>query len=457
VSRLARRGVRARVEASFAVSGLLVSAFLAGVSWNLTTTYLYNQRELTVTRTALISSAQLARSTPDGMPPSPAALQRAKAADSEALYLPADGARPAVSTPGVDPADVPRALVSLAADGTAAQQRIVVDDRTVLAVALPLPEDDGIYIELFDLDALDETLTTLSVVLFGTGALATVLASALGRWATGRTLRPLQSLVAAAAHVAQGDLDVRIDAAGDPDLEPLAAAFNDTTADLRARVARDARFTSDVSHELRSPLTTIVNGAELLGNRREELSPTGREALDLLGGEIQQFRGLVLDLLEVSREDQGTQLQREPTVLADLVRRAADQQAHRCVTHVTSDARDAVAQVEPVRVERIVSNLVANAELHGHGVREVCVELVGDAVRISVRDHGDGVPPEDRERVFERFFRGSASRAGAPGSGLGLAIVAQHVRAHGGRVWVEDAIPHGAAFVVELPLTQPNS
>jgi two-component system sensor histidine kinase MtrB len=263
--------------------------------------------------------------------------------------------------------------------------------------------------------------------------------------------------VAAAAHVARGDLDVRIDGAGDPDLEPLPAAFNDATADLRARVARDARFASDVSHELRSPLTTIVNAAELLGNRRDELFLTGREALDLLGGEVQQFRGLVLDLLEVSREDQGTQLQRVPTVVAEVVRRAADQQARRRVTHITSDARDAVAQVEPVRVERIVSNLVANAELHGHGIRDVCIELVGDAVRISIRDHGDGVPHEDRERVFERFFHGSASRAGPPGSGLGLAIVAQHVAAHGGRVWVEDGSPYGAAFVVELPLTEPNS
>jgi two-component system sensor histidine kinase MtrB len=454
---LARRGVRARVETAFALGGLLVSAFLAAVSWSLTTTYLYNQRELTATRTSLVSADLLARRTAEGTPPTVEALKQSATAGNPAVYVPSDGGTPLVSTPRVRPDDLPDALVELAARGTAAQQRIVVDGQPLLAVALPIEGGGGTYVELFALGELDETLTVLSLVLGVTAALATVLATALGRWATHRTLRPLQSLVVAAADVARGDLDTRVDAAGDPDLEPLATAFNATTADLRARVLRDARFASDVSHELRSPLTTIANAAELLRNRRDELSAPGREALDLLDEEVRRFRQLVQDLLEVSRDDQDPHVQVERVAVADVVRQAADAQAGRPVTRVTPGAEHVVAMVEPVRLRRLVANLVANAELHGRGVREVWVDRAGDAVRLSVSDHGPGIPVEDRELVFERFFRGAASRAGAPGSGLGLAIVAQHARAHGGRVWVEDGHPTGATFVVELPVAEEPS
>jgi signal transduction histidine kinase len=91
--------------------------------------------------------------------------------------------------------------------------------------------------------------------------------------------------------------------------------------------------------------------------------------------------------------------------------------------------------------------------MHGGGVTQVVVERVGGAVRISVTDAGPGVPPQDREAVFERFSRGSStpSRASTMGTGLGLALVRDHVRAHGGACWYEDAPSGGARFVVEIP------
>jgi two-component system sensor histidine kinase MtrB len=453
-----RLGVRGRVQLAFAVGGLLVSVFLAAVSWSLTTTYLHNQRELTATRNALVSADLLDRRLAAQDPVTVQALQQSAGLGNDALYLPP---RPAASsserdgvstTPRLQPTDLPSALVELAAGGTAAQQRVVVNGRPSLAVALPVGPAGAVYVELFPLTVLDRTLRGLSFVLAVTAALATLLAAALGRWATQRTLRPLRALVTAAEQVAHGALDTRVDAHRDPDLLPLAEAFNSTTAALRERVARDARFASDVSHELRSPVTTMVNAAELLQNRRSELSAAGQEALELLHDEVRRFGTLVTDLLEVSRDDQLLEVHLEPVRLGSLVRHVADRRAGHPVTHVAPDAADVLVEGDRRRLERVVANLVDNAGLHGGEVRDVTVERVGECLRLTVRDAGPGVSPGDRDRIFDRFFRGAASRVGVPGSGLGLPIVAQHVHAHGGRVWVQDAPPRGAAFVVELPV-----
>lgn len=446
-----RLGVRGRVQAAFALGGLLVSVFLAAVSWSLTTTYLHDQREITATRNTLVSADLLERRLADGRPVTPEALQQSSALGSDAFYVAPEPAGSVSSSPRLGLDELPQELAERAAAGTPSQQRIMVDGRPVLAVAVPLTAGAA-YVELFPLVVLDRTLRGLSLVLTGTAALATVLAAVLGRWAARRTLQPLHALVGAASEVAHGSLDTRVDAQGDPDLLPLAEAFNTTTSALRERVARDARFASDVSHELRSPLTTLVNAAELLENRRHELSDGGQEALDLMRGEVQHFRQLVEDLLEVSRDDQQLDLRHEPVRLAALVRHVADRRAGRQVTQVSPDVEELVLSADPRRLERIVGNLVDNACLHGQGVREVAVERAGPCVRVVVSDCGPGISAQDRDHVFERFFRGSSSRAGTPGSGLGLAIVAQHVRAHGGRVEVHDAEPHGAAFVVDLPL-----
>ena len=105
------------------------------------------------------------------------------------------------------------------------------------------------------------------------------------------------------------------------------------------------------------------------------------------------------------------------------------------------------------RMSRVIANLVQNADLHGGGVTHVVVEEAGAAVRLSVFDAGPGVPAQDREAVFDRFSRGTStpSRASTMGTGLGLALVRDHVRAHGGACWYEDAPDGGACFVVEIP------
>jgi len=306
---------------------------------------------------------------------------------------------------------------------------------------------------VFPLRDLDRIFRFVSLMLLG-GVLASgLLGGSIGWWASRRVLRPLTELTAAAARIAHGDLSTRLPERDDKDLGPIAAAFNETAGDLQERVARDARFASDVSHELRSPVTTMAAAMEVLVRRRDEASPAARHAIDLLDADLRRFRRLVGDLLEISRVDQGAfRLSAERLDLAELARYVV----------ARSSAGDRAVPVEaprpvPVlgdrrRLEQVVSNLVDNAEGHGRGLVRVAVCQADRVARLEVDDAGPGVPVEERERIFERFARVSDRdrRIEDTGSGLGLALVAQHVRLHSGRVWVTDRPGGGARFVVEL-------
>jgi two-component system sensor histidine kinase MtrB len=219
-------------------------------------------------------------------------------------------------------------------------------------------------------------------------------------------------------------------------------------AALQARVERDARFAADVSHELRSPLTTLVNAVDVMAARRGEMSATAAAMLDLVEAELERFGDIVRDLLEISVDDAGATSALEPVRITSLVRAAT---AGAVPVSATPGAEGAVVLGDPRRLERVVCNLVDNAGKHGGGVTGVLIRDVGDSVEVVVDDAGPGVPPHLRSEVFERFHRGPHARTGADGAGLGLALVARHARRHGGQVRVEDRPGGGARFVVTLP------
>ena len=125
-------------------------------------------------------------------------------------------------------------------------------------------------------------------------------------WASRRAVRPLRDAAKAAQAIAAGNLDTRLDVTDDRDLARLTTSFNEMVAALQHRIERDARFASDVSHELRSPLMTLAASTEVLQSRRDEMPDRAQAALDLLVADVARFQGLVEDLLEISRVDGGS-------------------------------------------------------------------------------------------------------------------------------------------------------
>ena len=190
-------------------------------------------------------------------------------------------------------------------------------------IGVPLPAVHSAYFEVFSLDELAGTLRTLAFALGAAAIVTTLAGAALGRWASGRALRPLSGVTDAAVAIAGGQLDTRVEAGDDVDLQELASAFNQMTANLQDRIEREARFTSDVSHELRSPLTTLSATVGVLEAHRSELTPRAQSALDLLDGDLQRFTRMVDDLLEISRFDAGSaELSLDEVDPAELVRQA---------------------------------------------------------------------------------------------------------------------------------------
>jgi two-component system sensor histidine kinase MtrB len=242
----------------------------------------------------------------------------------------------------------------------------------------------------------------------------------------------------------------------------LSASFNEMAGALQDRIERDARFASEVSHELRSPLMTLAASVEVLENSRDEMNERGQTALDLLKADVDRFQQLVEDLLEISRFDAGAAtLHLESVRISELVLQAVSASTDLDVPlAISADAAACTVAVDKRRLVRVIANLLSNAERYGGGATRVEVELVEHDVRIAVEDEGAGVGEVDRDRIFDRFARGTeaAGRRGTgDGVGLGLALVREHMNLHGGRVWVEDRVGGpGARFVVELPTVAPD-
>jgi signal transduction histidine kinase len=197
----------------------------------------------------------------------------------------------------------------------------------------------------------------------------------------------------------------------------------------------------------------MANAGAVLRRRRDELTGTAGQALDLLLGEIGRFQRMVVDLLEISRDDlRPDESPAEVVDLGDVVRNVVAARP-RGGPEVDLVDPSPLVLADRRRLDRVVANLLDNADKYAGGAVRVGVLRRDGRARLEVDDDGPGVPADQRERIFERFARGTyAGRRGVDGgSGLGLALVAQDVQRHGGSVRVEDRPGGGARFVVELP------
>jgi two-component system OmpR family sensor kinase len=234
-------------------------------------------------------------------------------------------------------------------------------------------------------------------------------------------------------------------------LESMLHALNEARGETEATLARQRQFVADASHELRTPLTSVLANLELL---EMELEGEQREAAASALRSSRRMRRLVADLLLLARADAGRVAPHVPVDLSEIVAEAAGELEPVAGDHQISVDAPPGAELEGARDElhRLTLNLLENALRHtdpGTAV-EATVERDNGEVVLSVEDDGPGIPPELRDKVFERFFRGAGDRSGS--SGLGLSIVRAVARSHGGTVTlVEPLDGRGARFVVRFP------
>ena len=355
--------------------------------------------------------------------------------------------------------DLPPSLVETVESGQAGQQLFVNDQGDpFIGVGVNLRAWDVGYIEAFPLDTTERTLRILATALVVGSLLAAIVATFFG-WSTSRRLlRPISNVADAAGEIAAGKLGARLDTEDDPDLNRLAGSFNDMADAVEERISREQRFASDVSHELRSPITALTAAIEVLDARRDDLSDRGQQALDVVVGQVRRFNDMVIDLLELSRIDaNATEINRESVDIVELCDRVSQRYGYGELPIEVHRRARRRAMIDRVRFERILGNLLDNATNHGDGPTRIAIEPsdVKRNVQIVVEDAGPGVAVGERTRIFERFARGSAAR-NRIGTGLGLALVAEHALALGGEAWVEDRPGGGARFVVRLPTEEPS-
>jgi two-component system sensor histidine kinase MprB len=296
----------------------------------------------------------------------------------------------------------------------------------------------------------DRVLDRLRVVLVLLVIIGTALAAGISRLFARRVVAPVTELTEAAEHIeATGDLGRRIEAGGHDEVGRMAEHFNGMLTRLQSSQAQQRQLVADASHELRTPVTSLRTNVEVLRDADGWASISEDERRALLDDVVEQAEelgNLVGDLIELARDGEAPMVAddvRLDELVAEAVVRA---RRHAPRVAFTLRSEGSVVTGAPDRIARAINNLLDNAAQHADRV-EVTVGRDGTVV---VRDHGPGVPGEDVEHLFDRFYRGATAR-GRPGSGLGLAIVRQVAEAHGGSVRLEAPEDGGARFVLSLP------
>lgn len=437
--------LRSRVALAFALLSLMVALIVAIGGYTLVQTFLVEDRE----------QASLTRAQAD-----------AEAIDRANVTAPADRLTAVATGDGVQklllvnerwyatgvtvsPDEIPTSLIEVAAqEGNAgALQRFAVGGVTYVGVALPT--SDGTFVELSPLTEVSDTLDQLRLAFVFILPLAIALGAALGWWTAGRVLRPLRRLATTADALAAGSLDERMGPTGDPDLDPISAAFDDMAEAVQARISRERRFVANVSHELRTPITSALGTIEILDQRELNLPEADARLLTLLSDQVTRLAHMVLDLLELGTVTPDTKPQTEIVDFAGVIRTVL---LHRGIApEVLRVVVEPRVESDPRRLERIVANLIDNAERHGEGVVRVTVDSADGMALCLVDDAGPGVKREERESIFELFNRGSTTSPGT-GAGLGLSLVREQADLLGATVHVTDSPEGGARFTVSLPM-----
>ncbi|HCN57584.1 MAG TPA: sensor histidine kinase [Exiguobacterium sp.] len=287
-------------------------------------------------------------------------------------------------------------------------QKVEFDDRHYLLYQRD-NDEQGMIVLMKDISATQDTLQRLIAMLAGITILSTLVLMGLSYVLAGRSVVPVQQ------------------------------AFD-----------RQRRFTSDASHELRTPLTILYSGIELL--ETEPLSTEGKTILSDLKAETASMQYLVSDLLLLAREGQPGSM--SPVDLSTLVTQTSERFKHTLVdrTLSLSVAPNLFVKGDPNQLIRLLTIFLENAAAYSDADIEVQLQQTSTDVRLTIADHGIGIPPENYDKIFERFFRGDHSRHGT-GTGLGLAIAKSIADAHQATIFVESTPETGTRFTILFPIS----
>lgn len=306
-------------------------------------------------------------------------------------------------------------------------------------------------------DALNESLLWAGAA----AIVASLLISAVITW---QVTRPLHAMVAASQHIASGHYAERLPDRQRDEIGELVRSFNQMADSLQQTETMRQRLIADISHELKTPLTSIMGMMEGL---EDGVMPATPQTYHLVHQEAERLRRLVQDLQELSRAEGGqTQLNLCPHPPAELVKFATDRLAPQFMDKgitlnidLSPSLPNVCADLE--RTGQVLINLLGNALQYTptDGQVSVSAAVIDHHIRLAVQDTGLGLTPDDLNKIFQRFYRVDQSRARASGgSGIGLTIARHLVEQHGGQIWAESAgLGTGSTFYFTLPLAIPKS
>ncbi len=313
--------------------------------------------------------------------------------------------------------------------------------------------------------------TDLAVLIGGVAVGASMALIALFGIVLARSIgRPVRAVADGAGRIAGGELSLRLPEEGPGEVGDLTRAFNEMAErleaghheleqqneELRESERMKTELVSIVSHELRTPLASVLGFTALLLKREFEPA-TRRHYLGIVDAQARRLAALLEDFLDVQRiEHEGVDLATERVDLADLLDEQAQLYAAQSPKHqlaVELAERPLTVRGDPGRLAQVVGNLLSNAIKYSPdgGTVELVAARSAEGVRIAVRDEGLGIPEDQQDRIFTKFFRGDAGATGITGTGLGLAVSREIVEAHGGRIGFDSDPGQGTTFWLELP------
>ena len=405
-----RLPLRTRVIGAFTLGAAIAALVLVVITYGLSRQSMLQQREESSERQFFANARQVQSSLRAEDPDFTQLLESLPSlSGSRSIVRTGDETWTSLS---LTPNDLPPPLVSSVLESSQAKtMRYRLDDQPVLAFGLQLRPSNAsalqgvAYFELVPLAEVESTLESLALILLVGGALTVLVGVGIGLWASGGLLRPLTDISDAATSIAHGRFDTRLEEVSDPDLDALVSSFNEMAAAMETRITRDARFSSDVSHELRSPLMTLRASIDVMQHRREELPERTQQALDLLNDEVVRFEHLVQDLLDLSRSDSGP-MEIDLVNIEELVKATLASSEGVVPLEVSGNAEGALVMGDKRRLAQVLDNLLRNAEKYGDGPTRLTISSSGRNIEIAVEDSGPGVAPSERELIFERFTRG---------------------------------------------------